>query len=73
MVRLYVEASFVKETLFFLSSSQAHYLQNVMRLKEGDDILLFNGQQGEWRARIERKNKKSCAVLPLYQVRSQPP
>ena len=30
--------------------SQANYLRNVLRLKAGDAVLLFNGRDGEWRA-----------------------
>jgi 16S rRNA (uracil1498-N3)-methyltransferase len=31
---------------------QAHYLLNVMRLKPRDELLVFNGSDGEWRARL---------------------
>ena len=30
---------------------QANYLLNVLRMQAGDPILLFNGRDGEWRAR----------------------
>ena len=33
---------------------QANYLLNVLRLQDGDAILVFNGRDGEWRARIAR-------------------
>ena len=31
-----------------LSEKQSHYIKNVMRLKPGDKISLFNSQSGEW-------------------------
>ncbi len=31
-----------------LSESQSHYIKNVMRLKPGDKISLFNSSNGEW-------------------------
>ena len=31
-----------------LSESQSHYTKNVMRLKQGDKISLFNSSNGEW-------------------------
>lgn len=33
-----------------IEPARAHYLLNVMRLKVGDAILVFNGRDGEWRA-----------------------
>ena len=35
-----------------LSESQSHYIKNVMRLKPGDKISLFNSFSGEWDASI---------------------
>jgi len=35
-----------------LSESQSHYIKNVMRLKLGDKISLFNSSNGEWDASI---------------------
>ena len=35
-----------------LSESQSHYTKNVMRLKPGDKISLFNSSSGEWDASI---------------------
>ena len=34
------------------SAGQAHYLGTVMRRAVGDEVCLFNGRDGEWRARI---------------------
>ena len=31
-----------------LSKNQSHYIKNVMRLKPGDNISLFNSSNGEW-------------------------
>jgi 16S rRNA (uracil1498-N3)-methyltransferase len=36
-----------------LDKEQAHYLGNVLRLRGGDEILLFNGADGEWCAKLE--------------------
>src|SRR6185369_15596830 len=35
-----------------LDGAPAHYLANVLRLKEGADVLMFDGQSGEWLAKI---------------------
>ena len=42
-----------------LSNEQSHYIKNVMRLKPGDTISLFNSENGEWNAKIVNHNKES--------------
>ena len=39
--------------------AQANYLGNVMRLKEGDQLLLFDGASGEWLARSRRRGQEA--------------
>jgi len=36
----------------------AHYLRHVMRLHEGDEVTVFNGQGGEYQANIEQLSKQ---------------
>jgi 16S rRNA (uracil1498-N3)-methyltransferase len=38
---------------------QAHYLANVMRRSVGDAVILFNGRDGEWAARIGALSRKA--------------
>ena len=40
-----------------LSEKQSHYTKNVMRLKVGDKISLFNSQDGEWDVKILDQGK----------------
>ncbi len=53
--------------------NQAHYLVNVLRMKSGGEVLVFNGRDGEWLARIETSGRKSCRLTPLSRTRPQPP
>ncbi len=55
------------------SEAQAHYLANVMRRATGDEVLLFNGTDGEWRARITELTRKRASFEPLSQTRQQRP
>ena len=41
--------------------SRAHYLRNVLRLKSGDTVLVFNGRDGEWRPRSPARKRPRCA------------
>jgi 16S rRNA (uracil1498-N3)-methyltransferase len=45
-----------------LDAGQANYLGNVMRLREGAELLVFDGQSGEWLARISEAGKKRMVL-----------
>jgi 16S rRNA (uracil1498-N3)-methyltransferase len=50
--RLFVDASLEEGQSVALQRDQRNYLGNVLRLDAGDTVLVFNGRDGEWRARI---------------------
>lgn len=52
---------------------QAHHLGGVLRRAAGDPVLLFNGQDGEWEARIVSLRKDRASLLPERMTRPQPP
>ena len=49
--RLFVELPLAEGATVPLDAAQANYLVNVLRLKAGASVLVFNGRDGEWRAR----------------------
>ena len=51
--RLYIDAPLAREGAVALDRGQAHYLKRVLRLKDGQGILVFNGRDGEWHATLE--------------------
>jgi 16S rRNA (uracil1498-N3)-methyltransferase len=52
---------------------QAHYLGGVMRRAPGDAVLLFNGRDGEWQARIAALRKDRGLFLVESQTRPPAP
>lgn len=52
-IRLYVHQDLALKTELSLNKKQEHYLTHVMRCKAGDDLFLFNGRDGEYRAQID--------------------
>src|SRR5262249_37749603 len=60
--RLYVDSPLGAGANVALDAAQAHYLHNGLRLKSGDAVLLFNGRDGEWRARIANAGKRKLAL-----------
>jgi 16S rRNA (uracil1498-N3)-methyltransferase len=69
--RLFVEADLAEGSTIACSSAQANYLKNVLRLKPGDGILVFNGRDGEWQAEIADAGKRGAALQVGAQVRTQ--
>ena len=51
-IRLYLNKKISNEDKIELSKDQIHYLKNVMRKKENDEIFIFNDEE-EWLAEIE--------------------
>ncbi|MFN3657419.1 MAG: 16S rRNA (uracil(1498)-N(3))-methyltransferase [Pseudolabrys sp.] len=70
--RLYLEAPLAAGGEVPLDRDQANYLVNVLRLKRGDEVLLFNGRDGEWRGTLAGTGKRAVAVAVGEQVRAQP-
>jgi len=58
-IRLYFSKELKANLLSNLSTEQSHYIKNVMRLKSGDTISLFNSVNGEWTAKIVSHNKEN--------------
>ncbi len=50
--RLFVESPLAAGVAVALADGQRHYLARVLRLEQGAPLLLFNGRDGEWRARL---------------------
>jgi 16S rRNA (uracil1498-N3)-methyltransferase len=71
MIRLFVENPLSENQQISLSENHSHYVQNVMRLKQDDTLLLFNGRDGEWKARIASMGKKMTHLILISQSRPQ--
>jgi 16S rRNA (uracil1498-N3)-methyltransferase len=62
--RLFVDAALREGERIALERNQSNYLGNVLRLSAGENILVFNGRDGEWQAQIEgRKRPDSLSIL----------
>ena len=71
LLRLFVEAELREGAVVGLTREHAHYLQRVMRRAVGDQILLFNGRDGEWAANIEGLGRGWCSAALTRQTRPQ--
>jgi 16S rRNA (uracil1498-N3)-methyltransferase len=60
--RLFVRQLLREGVTVDLDAGQANYLGNVMRLGPGAELLIFDGQSGEWLARIADTAKKRMTL-----------
>ena len=70
-IRLFIDHPLAEGQGVALNPDQAHYLASVMRQAPGDEVLVFNGRDGEWLARIERLAKRNGDLTALSQTAPQ--
>ena len=64
--RLHVAADLTPGAEIVLEREAAHYVANVIRLGVGEDILLFNGRHGEWRATRIAGVRYAQVIIAVY-------
>lgn len=69
--RLYVNTGLSADAVVELGADQSHYLQHVLRCKPGDQVNLFNGRDGEWRAEIIELRKGRGRLTARHLLRAQ--
>ena len=69
--RLYLDVPLREGASAALDAGQANYLANVLRLKSGDSVLVFNGRDGEWQAVLAGTAKGRLAVAIGLRIRPQ--
>ncbi|MDQ6435187.1 16S rRNA (uracil(1498)-N(3))-methyltransferase [Mesorhizobium sp. LHD-90] len=72
MQRLFVSDDLAVGAAIEAGPQHSHYLLNVLRMADGE-VLVFNGRDGEWRARVQPKSKKAALLVPVERTRPQPP
>lgn len=71
--RLFVAADLAAQSQVELSREQANYLLNVLRLRDGDAIHVFNGRHGEWSARLATRSRRDALLEVMELIRPQEP
>lgn len=69
--RLFVSSPLAADRSVPLDAAQANYLVNVLRLKPHDEVCVFNGIDGEWRAALQATGRKDHALHVTRLTRRQ--
>jgi 16S rRNA (uracil1498-N3)-methyltransferase len=70
--RLFLEPALTQGARLPLEREQANYLLSVLRMKQDDTVLVFNGRDGEWLAAISVEGRKQASLTLVRQTRPQP-
>ncbi len=71
--RLFRTDDLASEARLPLERGQANYLLNVLRLRDGDPVLVFNGRDGEWRASLAAEGRRAASLIVRERLRAQAP
>ena len=69
-IRLYFPGKIQSDLLSQLTNDQTHYLKDVMRLKIGEKLSIFNNL-GEWNAIVESYEKNEARIKIMEKVRDK--
>lgn len=61
--RLYVDCPLGEDMTLTLEGNAANYLANVMRLKRGDSVVLFDDRSGSWTAEIVNASRRTVEMI----------
>jgi 16S rRNA (uracil1498-N3)-methyltransferase len=61
--RLFVNAPLAEGATIALDRDQSNYLGNVLRLTAGSGVLIFNGRDGEWQARLAGRKRPDSLTI----------
>jgi 16S rRNA (uracil1498-N3)-methyltransferase len=60
--RIFTSQALTSNSTLVLAEAQSHYLSKVLRMQAGRELIIFNGEGGEYNAEISAVNKKHVEV-----------
>jgi len=70
MRRFFTDALITENSTIIITGSEANHIKNVLRLRAGDKIILFNGSGNEYKAEIIAVSSNSVEALILHSIES---
>ncbi len=69
--RLFVPGPLAQDVPVTIQDKQAHYLSRVMRVGEGDTVILCDDETGEWGATATSVQKRDVVLTPVALLRER--
>ncbi len=67
--RIFVNKSISLNLMIYIKDKQHHFLKNVLRVKIGDNINIFDGLSGEWQTEVISINRNNTVLKVIKNVR----
>lgn len=71
-IRLFINQPLAAGQTVSLSFEQQHYLRSVLRVKQGTELFVFDGQNGEFSAVVSVLEKKDAQIQICRLLKEQP-
>jgi 16S rRNA (uracil1498-N3)-methyltransferase len=71
--RFYIDPEAIGDAAAELSGAEAHHALHVVRIREGDEVALFDGRGGRWRGRVVKRGRGEVQFELLEAERVEPP
>lgn len=71
--RFFIKGKIQKSSTVFLSGTEHHHLRNVVRIRPGEEVHLFNEAGGSFVARVEEVGKEKTRLFVLHQTKTRKP
>ncbi|HTI88690.1 MAG TPA: 16S rRNA (uracil(1498)-N(3))-methyltransferase [Alphaproteobacteria bacterium] len=68
--RLFVDQALGPGAVVELGRDAAHYVRDVLRMRAGDSLAVFNGRDGEWRATLAHLARNAATVAIAERLRA---
>ena len=69
--RLFIEDDIAQGANIILSPDHVHYLINVMRKSDDDQVRIFNGRDGEYAGILKLQSKKQAHIIDIQKIFDQ--
>ncbi|MBO6945632.1 16S rRNA (uracil(1498)-N(3))-methyltransferase [Altererythrobacter sp.] len=69
--RLFVNDELAAGRIFAIEGQQAHYLSKVMRVRDGDAVILCDNVTGEWATRVGKVDKRCVDLTVVEKLRAR--
>ena len=73
MKRIHIDQDLRRAADVALDRVHANRVLNVLRMRDGAPLAVFNGRDGEWRARLAVRGRKAAHLHVEERLRPQPP
>lgn len=74
MANFFISSKQVENEKLIIKGSDVHHISNVLRLKRGSTVNVFDEQGKGYRARLERVGKEQVECMPVEEIAgSEPP